>query len=156
MIFENLDCHILLLLKYQTACALTLLYSIQILTLFTWGHIWPLDIVIACVCLSQYLSINPEFGPTLTHYPFKLGSPNLNQRYKTPWLRSLLFWGQLTLTSKVRFNWKSKFTYFELVHAITHHLVKLGFANFDQKMHFSTVKISFNFLLDWHWHSILV
>ena len=46
-----------------------------------------------------------ELVRTITHQPFKLGSPNLNQRCKAPWLRSLLFMGQLTLTFKI----KSKF-----------------------------------------------
>ena len=32
---------------------------------------------------------------TITHHPFKLGSPNLDQRCKMPWLRSLLFWGAI-------------------------------------------------------------
>ena len=30
---------------------------------------------------------------TITHHSFKLGSPNLAQRCKIHWLRSLLFWG---------------------------------------------------------------
>ena len=36
----------------------------------------------------------------ITHYLFKLGSPNLDQKYKMLWLRSLLFWGW--------FNWHVK------------------------------------------------
>ena len=47
---------------------------------------------------------NPNLPPFWACHPFKLGSPNLDQRCKTPWLRSLLFWGQLTLTYKVKFN----------------------------------------------------
>ena len=31
-----------------------------------------------------------ELHRTITHHPFKLGSPNLDQRCKIPWLRSLL------------------------------------------------------------------
>ena len=34
-----------------------------------------------------------ELVRTITHQPFKLGSPNLDQRCKMSWLRSLLFWG---------------------------------------------------------------
>ena len=34
-----------------------------------------------------------ELVRTITHYLLKLGSPNLDQRYKTPWLKSLsCFW----------------------------------------------------------------
>ena len=41
-----------------------------------------------CVCGDHVLV------RTITHHhPFKLGPPNLDQRCKRPWLRSLLFWG---------------------------------------------------------------
>ena len=38
-----------------------------------------------------------EFVRNITHYPFKLGSPNLDQRWKTARLRSLLFWVAIDL-----------------------------------------------------------
>ena len=39
-----------------------------------------------------------ELVRTITHYPFKLGSsPNLEQRDKIAWLRSLLFWVAIDL-----------------------------------------------------------
>ena len=38
-----------------------------------------------------------ELVRTITHYPFKLGSPNLNQRWKIAWWRSLLFWVAIDL-----------------------------------------------------------
>ena len=38
-----------------------------------------------------------ELVRTITHYPFKLGSPNLGQRCKIAWLRSLLFWVAIDL-----------------------------------------------------------
>ena len=50
--------------------------------------------------LSLPLSVRPsvtKFVRAITHHPFKLGSPNLDQRCKTPWLRSLLFWGSINL-----------------------------------------------------------
>ena len=50
--------------------------------------------------LSLPLSVGPsvtKFVCAITHHPFKLGSPNLDQRCKTPWLRSLLFWGTINL-----------------------------------------------------------
>ena len=55
-----------------------------------------------CVC-GKYLLVR-----AITHHPFKLGSLNLDHRCKRPWLRSLLFWGWLTLTFKVKFNFKVK------------------------------------------------
>ena len=56
-----------------------------------------------CVCLSVCLCINHLLVHAITRDPFKLGSPNLDQRYKRPWLRSLLFWGAKV---KVKFNFK--------------------------------------------------
>ena len=38
-----------------------------------------------------------ELVRTMTHYPFKLGSPNLDQGCKIAWLRSLLFWVAIDL-----------------------------------------------------------
>ena len=46
-----------------------------------------------CVCLS----VNHKLVRAIIHQPFKLGSPNLVQRSKTPWLRSLLFFGAIDL-----------------------------------------------------------
>ena len=62
-------------------------------TLFTQGQFWPSGIVVACVCMCVRVSINHELVHAIIHQPFKLGSPNLNQRCKRPWLRSLLFCG---------------------------------------------------------------
>ena len=60
---------------------------------FTRGQYWPSGIVVACVCVYVCLSVNHEFVRAIIHQPFKLGSPNLDQRCKRPWLRSLLFCG---------------------------------------------------------------
>ena len=60
-----------------------------------------------CRCLRP--SVHPsKFVRAITQHPFKLGLPNLNHRCKRPWLRSLLFWGWLILTFKVKFNFKVK------------------------------------------------
>ena len=40
----------------------------------------------------------------ITHHPFKLGSPNLDNRCKRPWLRSLLFLGVIDLAWPSRSN----------------------------------------------------
>ena len=61
----------------------------------TRGQFWPPGIVVACVCVC--VCINHFFVRTITRHLFKLGSPNSVQRSKTPWLRSLLFWGAIDL-----------------------------------------------------------
>ena len=72
--------------------------------IFTRGQFWPSGIVVACVCVSVCLcvcvSVNHELVRVIIHQPFKLGSPNLVQRSKTPWLRSLLFFGAIDLDLK--------------------------------------------------------
>ena len=45
----------------------------------------------ACVCVRVF--VNHELVRAIIHQPFTLGSPNLDQRCKRPWLRSLLFCG---------------------------------------------------------------
>ena len=49
------------------------------------------------VCVCVCLSVNHELVRTITRQPFQLGSPNLDQRCKRPWLRSLLFWEVIDL-----------------------------------------------------------
>ena len=49
------------------------------------------------VCVYVCLSVNHLLVRTITQDPFKLGSPNLDQRCKGPWLRSLLFCGLIDL-----------------------------------------------------------
>ena len=67
--------------------------------IFTRGQFWPSGIVIACVCGSVCpcvcMCINHELVRMITHRPFKLGSPNLDHRCKTPWFGSLLFLGMI-------------------------------------------------------------
>ena len=90
--------------------------------IFTRCQFWHSGTVVACVCPSVRPSVRPFFR-AITHYSFKPGSPNLDHRCKKPWLRSLLFWGWLTLTFKVKFNFKIKFTPVsacEFVRAISH------------------------------------
>ena len=50
-----------------------------------------------CVCLSVCVCVNHLLVRTITRDLFRLGSPNLDQRCKTPWLRSLLFYGLIDL-----------------------------------------------------------
>ena len=64
------------------------------------------------VCPSVRVCVNHLLVREITRDPFKVGSPNLDQMCKRPWLRSLLFLGQLTLIFVVKFNLKSLFTPF--------------------------------------------
>ena len=69
--------------------------------IFTRGQFWPSGIVVACVCVcvcvSVRMCVNHLLVRAITRDLFKLGSPNLDQRCKRPWLRSLLFWGAIDL-----------------------------------------------------------
>ena len=51
----------------------------------------------ACVCVCVCVSVNNKLVGAIIHQPFKLGSPNLDQRCKRPWLRALLFSGAIDL-----------------------------------------------------------
>ena len=123
-------------------------------TFITRGQFWPSGIVVACVCPSASPSVT-KFVRAITHYPFQLGSPNLDQRCKRPWLRSLLFCGTIDRELQGQIALQSQnLPHFELVHVITHHQLKLQFPNLEQKMHLSTVQIPTNFGLDWNGSSI--
>ena len=81
-----------------------------------------------CVC-GKHLLVR-----AITCHAFKLESPNLDHKSKTPWLRSLLFWGVIDLELQGQIKLKSKkLPYFELVLAIIHHLSKIRFPNLDPK-----------------------
>ena len=72
----------------------------------------PFGCVSVCVCVRACVCINHLLVRAITRVSFKLGSPNVNQRCKTPWLKSLF--EQLNLTFKIKFNFdqRSKFTPF--------------------------------------------
>ena len=61
------------------------------------AEFWPLGIVVAWVCLSLCMCVNPKLVHTKTDHQYKLEPLNLVKRCKTPWLRSLLFWGAIDL-----------------------------------------------------------
>ena len=87
--------------------------------------------------LSLPASVRPsvtKFVRAITHYPFKLGAPNLDQRCKRPWLRSLLFCGTMDCDIQGQIELQSQnLPHFELLHGITHHQLKLQFPNLEQK-----------------------
>ena len=78
--------------------------------------VWPSGIVVACVCLCvcPCVCVNSQLVRVITDHLFELGSLNLDHRCKRPCLRSLMFFfflgggGWLTLTFKVKFNFKVK------------------------------------------------
>ena len=98
-------------------------------------HFYPgLRCLPLSLCPSIHPSVNHEFVRAITHHPFQLGSPNLDQRCKMPWLRSLLFCGRIDRDLQRQIELQSQnLPNFELVHAITHHQMKLQFPNLGQK-----------------------
>ena len=88
----------------------------------------------ACVCVCVCLSVNHQLVRAITHQPFKLESPNLDQRWKRPWLRSLLFCGTIDFELQGQIELKSQnLPHFELVRAKSHHQLKSVFSNLGQK-----------------------
>ena len=110
--------------------------SVRLSHLFTRGQFWPSGIVVACVCVCVCvcLSVNHQLVRAITHQPFKLESPNLDQRWKRPWLRSLLFCGTIDVELQGQIELKSQnLPHFELVRAKSHHQLKSVFPNLGQK-----------------------
>ena len=64
--------------------------------------------VCVCVCMCVCVSVNHQFVRTITCHPLKLQSPNLDQKCKTPWLRSLLFLGFIDLDLQGQIELKSQ------------------------------------------------
>ena len=86
-----------------------------------------------CPCVRVCVCINHLLVRTITHQPFKLESPNLNQRCKTPWLRCLLFLGMIDLDLQGKILLESRILpHSELVCTITFHPFKLESPNLDQ------------------------
>ena len=84
----------------------------------------------ACVCMC--VSVNHKFVRAITHQITK--SPNLDQICKRPWLRVLLFCGMIDCDLQGQIEPQNQnVSHFELVHAITHHQLKLQFLNLEQK-----------------------
>ena len=86
------------------------------------------------VCVSVCVCVNHELVHTITHHSFKLGSPNFDQRCKTPWFRSLFLGGMIDLDLQGQIYLESQILpYFELVCTITHQPFKLESPNLDRK-----------------------
>ena len=88
----------------------------------------------ACVCVCVRVPVNHELVRAIIHQTFKLGSPNLDQKCKRPWLRALLFCRTIDRALQGQIELQNQNSpHFELVHAITHHQLKLQFRNVGQK-----------------------
>ena len=110
-----------------------------------------------CVCVCVCVSFNHKFVRVITCHPFKLESPNLDQKCKTPWIRPYCFGGSLTLTFKFKLNLKVK------IYSILSLWicpcdksiqVEVRLSKFGPKMHPSTVKVPIDFGIDWPWSSV--
>ena len=66
------------------------------------------------ICLHLSVCVNYEPVSTMTCQPFKQESPNLDQKFKPPLIKSQPFGGGLILTCKAKFDLKSKFNIFRI------------------------------------------
>ena len=102
-----------------------------------------------CVCVS----VNHELLRAIIHQPFKLGSPNLVQRSKTPWLIHIVFGSNWPWPSRSNLTSNSKLTPFWAWPSHYSPPILVRISKLGQEMHFSTVKIPVNSGLDWPWTS---
>ena len=121
-------------------CGNPFLDSLVDLHLKSYLHFYPRPVLASgyrhhpCLCICQCVCINHLLVRTITHQPFKLESPNLKHRCKTPWLRCLLFWGVIDLELQGQIQLESQILpHFELVRTITCHPFKLESQNLDKK-----------------------
>ena len=107
----DLNCQIDVLL---TSIQVLAIWDTESITIYTAGYEWGIFCIYwtqigflsdasfglwvfslpASVCVCVRLCVNHELVRAITHNPFNLGSLNLDQRCKRPWLRFLFFlWG---------------------------------------------------------------
>ena len=106
-----------------------------------------------CLRLPVRPCVNHLLVRAITRDPFKPGSPNLNHRCKRPWLRSLLFWGWLTFTFKVKFTFEIKFTPFSACPCANSSSVQARAATkFGPDVQNALIKIPIFLGVDWAWN----
>ena len=80
------------------SCCETIVFYPRPVLAFGYCHRLRLCVCVSvCVCVCVSPCVNHLLVRAITRDPFKLGSPNLDQRCKRPWLRSLLFLGVIDL-----------------------------------------------------------
>ena len=104
-------------------------------------------LLFVCVCVSVCVWVNHLLVRAITRDPYKLGSPNLDQRCKTPLLRTLwVWWTDRPWLSRSNLTWKFKFTPFW---ACPHHNsppIQARITKFGPEMQNILVKIPIVFL----------
>ena len=101
----------------------------------------------ASVCVCVCVCGNHLLVRAITCHPFKLESPNLDQKSKTPW-------GNWPWTSRSNLTSKWKITIFWACPCHHSPPIQDKISKFGPKIHLSTLKIPENFGLDWHCPSI--
>ena len=86
--------------------------------------------VCVCLCLCVRVCVRPcvcqsRACPHDNSSSMQARIIEFGQRLKTPWLRSLLLWGRWNFADKVKIDLNSKYTPFELVRTITHHVLSI-------------------------------
>ena len=106
-----------------------------------------------CVCVS----VIHQFVRTITCHTLKVQSPKLDQKCKTPWLRSLLFWGFIDLDLQGQIELKIK------IYPILGLWVCPGdksipnevrLSKFGRTIQLNTVKVPIDFMINWSWSSV--
>ena len=116
--------------------------------IFTRGQSFGYCRLCVCVCVS----VNHELVRAITHQPFKLESPNLDQRCERLWLRSLLLFGAIDLELQGQIELESQ----NLLHPFWACLrdnsppIEISISKFWPKIHLNTI----DFGLDWPWCSV--
>ena len=106
-----------------------------------------------CVCVS----VNHKFVRAITCHPWKLQSPKLDKRCKTPKLRSLLFLGFTDLDLQGEIEHKSQnLPHFGLVSCPRDKSIpnEVRLSKCGPTIHLSTIKVPLDFGIDWSWSSV--
>ena len=120
-------------------------FRLSVCHTFLPGASFGLRVLSLPACMS--LSVNHQLVRAVTQ-PFKLEPPNLDQRCKRPWLKSLLFYGTIDIELEGQIELQCQnLPHFELVRAISRHQWKSVFPNFGQKC----ILALFRSLYIWGW-----
>ena len=149
MVYSPLEFALFHLIMYwnliPTAAKLSAIFYLR--PVLTFGYCYCLCVCV-CMCVCVRVSINHEFVYAITHQSFKLGSLNLDQRCKRPWLRAQWFCGMIDRDFQGQIELQSQDSpHFKLVYAITHHQLKLQFPNLEWKCILALFRSSIQFLV---------